>query len=259
MNVVHTSIEEHHVCFDLEIQSAGRLPSICFNCIRYLPHTSTIKHAGRSVCVHGGTIYIHSVVRQGIPLSLNINQKSKSSLSRHLLDQITSLMNSICSALTNIELYSLLVAAYVCPCSLRDKLIVPQEWLARMKFQGESEFFCLNNRSVHRVERRHKASTLLSLHLIESIVSGYYHACLPNVFVPIYREWRRTEVTRQHPICSIDQRRRRHRQIPSGTLKMSSFNKRSDFNRRPSLVNPINSSSESLSASALVEARAESD
>jgi hypothetical protein len=40
MNVVHTLIE-HHVCFDLEIQSAGRLQSIWFNgiqdaCIRCL-------------------------------------------------------------------------------------------------------------------------------------------------------------------------------------------------------------------------------
>jgi len=43
MNVVHTLIE-HHVCFDLEIQSAGRLQSIWFNYIQDARNTSTIPH-----------------------------------------------------------------------------------------------------------------------------------------------------------------------------------------------------------------------
>lgn len=65
MNVVHTFIE-HYICFDLEIQSAGRLQSIWFNCIQdafdIIPHTKMIKRWSflsfnneeqyTSICIH---------------------------------------------------------------------------------------------------------------------------------------------------------------------------------------------------------------
>ena len=148
--------------------------------------------------------FIHSLMKGNInasqakvsPLSLSCSRSIRRvnliscfvNYTRHLHDQITSLSNSICSSLTNTTHCWSSICLFMSTQT--------SNWLFQMRFQGESEFFCLNNRSVHWVLRGTKCP-----HTAVAAFNWIYClACLSNArLASISREWRRTEATKQRP------------------------------------------------------------